>query len=339
MTIQAFFNPQKEGDTFSGLNGSIEGRTNDHIEQNLHRFLEQAGRDYDVLVRPAMVGLGDGQTAQVPEQFFLTRSSDNLVISDKTVTRSYGPLSLKDIAVELQPFCDQGWATPDGVYDRSGSLEIVSLRLDAGGDLPNGETFKHYIIVENPHGGGGKVKGKIIDWRIVCANTFAMAVAATHDFVVTHRIPRDTEDPNDLMKQRIAFAVEQWENVQDHIRKLADRIDVFSGFAMDEAAALAATDKLLSIDGKAEDAISTRSKNKRDAIMAGFNKREAGTDGDSLWDWYNGVTYFLSSPSAEINVKSKVDPLDRLVRNVNPDGSGAKVEERAMDIALDLIGA
>lgn len=335
--ITGFFNPQKEGDKFAGLNGTIDGRTNDHIEQNLHRFLEQADRDYDVLVRPAFVGTGDGERNEVPDQFFLTRSSDNVVISDKTVTRSYGPLSLKDIANELQPFCDQGWATPDGVYDRGGSLEIVSLRLDAGGDLPNGETFKHYIIVENPHGGGGKIKGKIIDWRIVCANTFAAAVSASHDFTVTHRIPRESVDPNDIMKQRIAFAVEQWENVQSHIRELADRIDVFSGFKMDDAAALAATDKLLAIDGRAEDAISTRAKNKRDAIMAGFNKPEAGTDGDSLWDWYNGVTYFLSSPQAEINVKSKVDPLDRIVRNVSPDGSGAKVESRAMDIALDLI--
>jgi len=338
MSITAYFNPRHEGDTSTGLLGPIDGTCGDKIEQNLHSFLKAAGRDYGVNLRHAHVQKSDGSFQQIENQFLICRDTpERTVISPTTVTNSYGPLSLMDIADELQPFCDAGWATPDGVYDRSGYLEVLGLRLDAGQtDLPNGEKFMHYIIVQNPHGAGGKVRGKIIDFRIVCANTFAMAVSRAHDFEVTHRVARDAKG-HEIVKQRLAFAVEQWENVQDHIKRLADRIDVFSSVPLDESGALALTDRLLGLDGKPISDASTRSKNKRDAIMGGFNSLDMGTQGKSLWDWNNAVTSFLSSPKAESTVTSKVSALDRTTRNILPDGSGAKVEALASRLSLELV--
>jgi hypothetical protein len=337
MSITAYFNPRNEGDTSTGLLGPIDGTCGDHVEQNLHTFLKDAGRDYGVQLRHSGVQQADGSWEPIKNQFHICRD-DRTVISPTTVTKSYGPLSLMDIADELQPFCDAGWATPDGVYDRAGYLEVLGLRLDAGGDaLPNGEKFLHYIIVQNPHGAGGKVRGKIIDFRIVCANTFAMAVSRSHDFEVTHRVSRKAEDANGIVKQRLAFQVEQWENVQEHIKRLSETIDVFSGHQLSEADALGLTDRLLGLDGKPISSASTRSQNKRDAIMAGFNNVEMGTNGVSLWDWNNAVTSFLSSPKAESTVTSKVSALDRTTRNISPDGSGAKVEALATRLSLDLI--
>lgn len=339
-TVLGHFNPTKEGDTFVGLNGSIKGSVGDTIEQNLHKFLQRAGRDYEVRLVPAYV-MVNGTAEQVPERWWVQRTNDNRVISPKTVTRSYATQSLMGIADEVQQFCDQGWATPDGVYSgKNESLEVLSLRLDAGGadldPLPRGERFMHYIVIQNPHGQGGKIGGKIIDFRIVCGNTFAMAVSAGCDFTIPHRIARDA-DAAEVMKERTSLAVQQWQNVQDHIRKLSDRINVFSGVKLAEADALNLTDRLLGIADKSEDQISTQAENKRDAIMGGFKSQEAGTKGETAWDWLNGVTWYTSSPKAKHNAKSKVGAVDRMIRNIDGDGTGATMEVQARKLVEALV--
>jgi hypothetical protein len=47
-TIKGFFNPTKEGDTFKGLNGGIDGAVADRVISDLPTFLKTAGRDYNI---------------------------------------------------------------------------------------------------------------------------------------------------------------------------------------------------------------------------------------------------------------------------------------------------
>lgn len=337
--IKGYFNPIKDGDTFKGLNSSIDGEVSPTVIQGIPAFLKAAGRDYFIKKSPAYQRFG-GEFAEVENQYHLVRSSDERVVSPHTVTDQYAPLSLMDISEELQPWCDQGWATPDGVYSgRDESLEILSLRLDAGGQLPEGEKFSHYAIFQNPHGSGGTAKGKIISWRIICANTFAAAVSAASDFVITHRIAAgDHEKQNEIMCQRASDAVAAWDTVKKHIADLSERINVWSSVKVDAKQAAAMTDKLLGIVDLSK--ASTRSKNRRDAILAGFNMPNFGTRGETAYDWLNGVTFANSSPLAAINsVKnSKVSGVDRMIRNLDPNGSGFKVEQNAERVLAAMIG-
>lgn len=340
-TIQAFFNARHAGDTFAGLNSSIEGKVSDRVIAGLPEFLTAAGRDYYIAKSPAFQRFAgpDGPAfAEVAGQFHLTRSSDDRVVSPHTVTDSYAPLSLVDMADELQPWCDAGWCSPDGVYSaRNESLEILSLRLDAAGELPAGEKFSHYVIFQNSHATGGTAKGKIISFRIVCANTFAAAVSANADFSITHRVAMgDAEAQKAIMSSRARDAVRAWDQVREHIADLAKRIEVFSAKNLSVAEAKTATDKLLGI--ASEEKASAQSKNKRDAIMQGFARPQAGTNGRTVWDWINGVTYANSSPLAPSNVKSKVSAVDRIVRNIDTNGTGLKFERAAQELALELVG-
>ncbi len=340
-TIQAFFNARHAGDTFAGLNSSIEGKVSDRVISGLPEFLKEAGRDYYIAKSPAFqrFKLGDAfDFAQVEGQYHLTRSSDDRVVSPHTVTDSYAPLSLVDMADELQPWCDAGWCSPDGVYSaRNESLEVLSLRLDAAGELPAGEKFSHYIVFQNSHATGGTAKGKIISFRIVCANTFAAAVSANSDFAITHRVAvGDADTQKAVMASRARDAVTAWERAREHISELAKRIEVFSNKNLSVAEATSATNKLLGI--AREDDASSQAKNKRDAIMQGFARPQAGTNGRTVWDWINGVTYANSSPLAPANVKSKVSAVDRIVRNIDTNGTGLKFERAAQELALELVG-
>lgn len=337
--IKGYFNPVKDGDTFKGLNSSIDGEVSPTVIQGIPAFLKAAGRDYFIKKAPAFQRFG-GEFAEVENQFHLVRSTDERVVSPHTVSDQYAPLSLMDIAEELQPWCDQGWATPDGVYSaRNESLEILSLRLDAGGNLPEGEKFMHYAIFQNPHGSGGTAKGKVISWRIVCCNTFAAAVSAASDFTVTHRVAAgDHEMQNEIMAQRAKDAVNAWSKVQKHIADLAERINVWSSAKITAKDAAMLTDKLLGITDLEK--ASTRAKNRRDAILSGFNLPQFGTNGATAYDWINAVTFINSSPLAPINSpkNSKVSGVDRAVRTLDPNGSGFKLEQDAEKVLAAMIG-
>lgn len=334
--IKGFFNPTKQGDTFKGLNSSIEGEVADRIIPDLPTFLKAARRDYYIKKVPAYQKFGT-EFAEVENQFHLVRSSDERVVSPHTVTESYAPLSLVDIAEEVQPWCEAGWCTPDGVYSgKNESLELLTLRLDAAGNLPNGEVFKHYIAFQNPHAAGGKAKGKILDFRVVCGNTFAAAIRSVSDFTITHRVAEgDAEEQKSIMVARAKDAIAAWSAVQDHIKKLAEKINVWSAIPLQNADVLELSNRLVGITD--EDDASTRAKNRRDAIVAAYNMPKFGTYGRTAYDWLNGVTFVNSSPLAEINAKSKVSAIDRAIRTMDTNGTGFAFELKAEELLAELV--
>jgi hypothetical protein len=331
--IQAFFNARKQGDDFRGLNSSIEGRTSDRIIQGIPEFLREAGRDYGILKKPSLyrfpspIGDGTDEIAEAEGQYHLVRSSDYKVVSEHSVTGQYDPLCLVDIGAEMQPFADQGWATPDGVYDRKGSTEILTLRLDGGQleEMPDGE-YLHYLCIVNPHG-KGKAQGKIISWRVVCANTFARAVSASYSFAISHRVATDTQG---MTKQRFSDAVKRWEDAKIQIRKLSERIEKLSAVKLSASDAEKLADDLLDIRADDEKA-STNKQNKKDAILSSFNNPKLGTFGANAWDFMNAVTYLTSNGPG-----SKVQGVDRVVRNIEPNGTGFKLESEALSLVETL---
>jgi hypothetical protein len=347
--IQAFFNGERQGDTFQGLNDSIQGRNAGRIIATLPEFLKEAGRDYCIRKVPARVtdpfGGIDASGAIVPMdrdvegQFHLMRGSDGQVVSPHTVSGQYGPLSLVDLSEELNPWVSEGWATPDGVYSTDdGSVEVLSLRLDAGDVANMTPEFRHYAILENPHARGGKAKGKIISWRIVCANTFAMAIGAASDFTVGHRMANgDPETQSAIMRDRAKLKIQAWENLQTHVRTLAQRIDVLKSVPLGFKDAENLTEKLLGIDGVPVEDRSKRSENRKDAILAGFKFPQFGTFGESAYDWLNAVTFDTSSPFAPQNQKSKVSGMDRMLRNIDSTGVGYGIEAKANSLLETLV--
>jgi hypothetical protein len=349
--IQAFYNPTKQGDTFKGLFPSDprwDGRCADRVVNNLPEFLQEAGRDYYIKRVPAGVldptGAVDENGNVVPgwieveNQFHLVRSSDHAIVSPHTVTESYAPLSLMDVAEEVSPWVEAGWASPDAVFEaRGGALEVLSLRLDAQGEITDDDFFTHYVILQNPHGSGGQAKGKIISFRVVCCNTFAAAVSMASDFKISHRVARgDSEKQQEIMAERARDAIAAWEKVQEHIADLSEKVNRWNDSPITIADANELTRRLLEI--KPGEEVKRRKKTQSEAIMAAFNMPTVGTYGRSGYDWINAVTYVQSSPLARTVKKSKVSTIDRAVRNMDPNGTGFRTEVKAEKILAGFIG-
>lgn len=332
--IKAFYNRNNDGSEFNPF--GFDGACADAVIRDLQAFLKTAGRDYYIQKAPVFQRFGT-EFAEIENQYHLVRSSDQRVVSPHTVTDQYAPLSLMDVAEEIAPWVQAGWATPDAVFEaRNGSLELLVLRLDAQGEITDGDFYVHYVVIQNPHGTGGKARGKIISFRIVCRNTFAAAVAAASDFLITHRVASgDTEQQQAIMCQRTKDAVAAWERVQEHIRVLATKVNAWINVPLQFADAKELTNKLLGVTDE-EDA-STRTINKRDAIVAAWSMPQYGTNGRNAYDWLNAVTFVNSSPFAEVNKKSKVSAIDRTVRNIDPNGTGFAIELEAEKLLAELV--
>ena len=349
MSITGYFNARPAGDTRpKGMFHGIDGETSEAILTNVQEFLKAAGRDYGILRVPAYTLdkfgsfeergediLPVASFREVENQFHLARTNDGHIVSPKTVTAQYAPMTLMDVALEVQPWCDAGWLTPDSVYDgKNGSVELLSLRIDAGGNLPNGESWSHHIVFRLPHGVGGKIKGTIMSHRNSCSNIFS-SIGRGYEFVITHRISaKMTEEEREQeMAKRAKEALEAWDEVQDYVKKLSARIDLWSNKPVTYAQAETLTETLLDITWLDDPKLSTRKKNTREAILQGFNMPNYGTFGATLYDWMNAVTFINSSPNSNSIKKSKVSAVDRLIRIIDPNGSGYKLEAKAERLA------
>lgn len=341
--LDVYFNRQPNGKEFRGLFGLADMGGNVQCSErcigNLPEFLREAGRDYYVKKVPAFQANPDGTFSEVSEQFHLARSSDNVVVSPTTVKAQYGVLSLMDIAEEVKPMVDAGWAQPESVWSaRKGALDVLSLRLDEGlgsDDMPNGERFRHYMVMTNPYGDGGKAQLKFISFRMVCCNTFAAGVAAAADGKITHRVAKgDAEKQAEIMAARAKVAVATWDAAQKHVRRLAERIDVFSGIAVSETQAEQLTRDLLSVSGTDRDKWSGQARTQFDATMAAFDDPKNGTDGNDAWDFLNAVTYGNSNAAKG----SKVSAIARVMRNIEPNGTGVAKEAKAIKLVSAFAG-
>jgi len=103
-TIKGFFNPQRQGDTFKGLNGSIKGSLASRIHSNLFEFLKDGGRDYFIKKVPARiydpVGAIDADGHLVPGDIDV----DSYRLTVRGHVNQTLALSLKDILQGLPRF-------------------------------------------------------------------------------------------------------------------------------------------------------------------------------------------------------------------------------------------
>lgn len=342
--IQAYFNARRAEDTQPrSMYVGIDGDVSDNIITNIPDFLRAAKRDYGILRVPALVddpfgGVDENGNVcpairEVNNQFHLARNSDGCVVSPHTVTGSYAPMTLMDVAEEVNPWCEAGWCVPDAVYSgKNESLEILTLRLEDIMPLSNGEQWSHHIVFRLPHGAGGKVRGTIMSFREVCSNTFG-SMSSGVEFVITHRISAKMteEERRGIMTERARQAAAALETTKRYIRSFGERVQEWISTPLSYAQTEKLTDTLLDIQDVEK--AKPRRKNVREAILNAFSMPQFGTHGQNLYDWLNAVTFVNSSPNAEIVTRSKVSATDRMIRNIDPNGSGYKFEAKAEKIA------
>lgn len=241
-------------------------------------FLKTARMDYNVLTEQVDREVR-GQRVLVPNQFHIVRGDDLSVLSPSTVTKQYVTRQPSDMVEIVDDIVQSGL----GVYDAAftlygGQSEVISVRLVNIDDdvVCDGSKWMTFLVVQNYHG-TGKMRGKLVRVRVVCANTTTRAFAGGSDWAFTHKksIEKKSEEVPHIWTQA-ADAVKQHVQL---LGKLDRKVNVPDTI-----------DQLLAIDDEA----TTQQKNRRDAIVAAAHDPRNGTFGKTLYDIFNAVTYYTT---------------------------------------------
>lgn len=277
---------------------------------DLDLFLSLSGGDYSVDRVPAPHPTKAGES--VPGQFFLVRGSDQTVVSPKTVTKSCGIITPRDLADSVRDLVDHGWLQASDLMLQKregivGQTEVLAFRVSDEHRPTIGDEgdWGWYVLLKNPHG-RGKVTGSIAAFRPSCTNQIA-GIMRSFDWSVSHRIAKGDEDGT---KRKVITAVERWETLRKNIAAMARNLGLLLDVPMGEDEALASVNRVLKIDPTAEDeAISGNKRNKRDAILSEFHNERRATFGRTAFDLYMATTAFTTHGSDL--VKSTMDPATR----------------------------
>jgi hypothetical protein len=262
-------------------------------------------------------------------QFHICRGNDGPVISTSTVSSSYDPLSPSNMAEQLQPFVEQGWAVPDYAFTRkNGSVEVVALKLDEAGfdsDLEDktGDSFKWWLVAQNHHSNGAAF-ASVYGERLICKNGM-VSIANQTKFSIHHR---------GNAQARLEQGFRQWEGLKAVIRKMAIRMGMYIDYPMDVVAAKALTNIILDIEsGIPEEEISARTRKVRDRILDAFYMPSFGTNGSTAYDYFNAITYVNS----HLPEGSKVT--EETLSNGLLMGNRGLTEKKAIEMLDELVGA
>lgn len=200
-----------------------------------------------------------------------------------------------------------------------GEGEVVWIMAKLPNDIvvKDRDIINSYLLLKTSHDGSCSVQAKFTPVRVVCQNTLSMAFNGKTEVSIRH-----TETASDKLKlahKLMGIVSQQFEETRVSFDKLASK-------EINSAEVTRLTTKLLKLEDKKADDVSTRAENISLAINGLFATGK-GNMGRTLWDWYNGVTEYVDHKSTVREGSNRWE-----ANTFNPNRLAMK--ERALDLAL-----
>ena len=195
-------------------------------------MLVASGLDWTVskrpLFTPALPTIAeDGVTnssglMSVPDYFALVRDSDGKVLGP--AGKEYVPTQNRQAFDFFKKFCDAGRMQMETAGSLQGGRQVwVLAKLGKQFTLPGGDEVGGYLLFSSPHVWGKSLLIKFTAIRVVCANTFAMAMSESshgRGFRMPHVRAFDAEVAREA-EITLGIASEMLENFEATASKLA----------------------------------------------------------------------------------------------------------------------
>ena len=269
-------------------------------------FATQDNLDWNVITAPLTASV-DGKTAQVTHKVAQLRDDTYEVIG---VTGSnYEVFQNSSLKEFVNPLVEEGLLEITNIgYLGNGGRVFIQAQMTEGYQIV-GEDHRAQISLLNAHDGSAALAAGVTDTRVVCSNTFAMAMS---DMSSRLRHSRGLADKAVRISEVVNY-------VNDQMRQYSEAVEVL--------ASTKATDKM--VDKVISGAYGKEVKSIRAASdIRAFYRTGAGNEGKTLWDAFNAVTQYTTHEAGK-------DANKRFV-SVN-FGMNAKVNKRALTTALALV--
>lgn len=136
---------------------------------------QAAGIDWLVEKRPIFIQTNDGGFIAVPDQFGLTRATDDKVLD--VVGRLYKPVQNVEALDFFKRFVQAGDMTMETAGSLDGGRRIWGLAaIQDGFTLSGGDRVEGYLLLCSPHKQGEAFTVKLTSVRVVCNNTLTASL-------------------------------------------------------------------------------------------------------------------------------------------------------------------
>ena len=208
----------------------------DH-DATTEEMLVVSGLDWTVSKRPLWTSMTkdageDGMELRqdmlsVPDYFALVRDSDNKILGPSG--KEYIPIQNKQAFNFFKNFTDAGHMRMETAGSLQGGKQVwVLAKLMRSFVLPGGDEIRSYLLLSSPHVWGKSFVIKFVTIRVVCMNTFTMAMNEAKygkGFRMPHIRIFDAEAAHEA-EVSLGIATELFEGFEATANKLAkSRVD------------------------------------------------------------------------------------------------------------------
>lgn len=155
-----------------------------------------AGMDFDVEAQPLYVKKGDNFEL-LPGRFGIVRSDTGEAFEAVAVSDQYKPISfpkMMEVGDEIVRASEKDPSAEQAHYETAGTLfdgrtGWALIRLDKDIFVAD-DAIRTYLLMQTSHDGSSSATYKVCNTRVVCCNTFDMAMAeetGTVEFKIPHR--------------------------------------------------------------------------------------------------------------------------------------------------------
>lgn len=189
-------------------------------KQTVAAMLKAAGLNWGVVKRPIHMYAASGELQPAIDGFSaLTRDSDEKVLD--IVGRAYQPVQNEQAFEFFKEFVEAGKATMETAGSlRGGRLVWGLANLNQSFRLRGGDEVKGYLLCGCPHQQGKALLYQFTSVRVVCQNTFRMALeGGGTEFRRSHRSEFNAEAVESA-KEMLGIARDQLHEFETAARKL-----------------------------------------------------------------------------------------------------------------------
>ena len=274
--------------------------------KSIMTFSTRDSLNWNVISRDLHVKV-DGLDYNVPGKIAQLRDDTNEVIGITSPT--YQVFQNSDLLNLIDPLIDEGLLeiTNMGYLGKGGKVFVQAQMAEEYRIV--GESHKARITLLNSHDGSAALASGITDHRVICSNTFAMAMTDM-DKRIRH---------NSSIFEKALDITEVCEYVNSEMKRFNDAAETLKS---SRVVGSMLDDLIAATYNKPVENVRAANSIKR------FFRQGAGNEGETLWDALNAITQYTTHHASS-------DPGKRFA-SVNFGGNALR-NRRAMNAALTLV--
>lgn len=274
-------------------------------------FSKSDSLDWDVVKGPVLVQLPNGQNVKLPTRVALIREDTYRILGE--VSPRYEIFQNSSLQALIAPHVEEGLLQVVNQGFLGGGRRVFIQAKMAEEFRAAGETHHGMLTLLNSHDGSAPLSSGVTTVRVVCQNSFAMAM--------------------DEMSNRIRHYSDI--GVKAETLSLSDTIEYVNQGMQDYSKCVDALARTPTNADVVADLIRRSFKKEQGEVIRAEEtiielfRHGKGNEGKTLWDAFNGLTEYLTH-------KSRKSENGRF--SYNNFGSGALIARRAMNFATAIAG-